>query len=503
MALPLLLGLGLLAAGAPAAAAERAKNEGDKDRRRQAEIDDLEFRRTQRARMLDQQRQEDQDKASLRSAAQPVSAVQSEIPGPTMDGQSLGTQTRVMGRLAESPEDANAQLAQANSRPATLRRMADELQRQGNIEQAETYRKVAETAQKEGLMSFVEMNFARAPSKEDIAAGNVYFDLEGVEQFNSMGDMRIPQGARGKAKLRKLPNGQEVVDYDVVDASGNKVNERFSARGLQAVIGYTLAQRDQLERADYKDGIQAERQRRLDDSQITLREAQAARAEASALAAQARAARGGGGSRAPAPPAQPSPPDMMAGFDEKTVAAIVKDDVTAAVQAARDAGKPMTPEETADLYNRTVSAYRNRHIQDNARAAVTRDLEAALRSGDEAAYAAAYGEVLRMFGGDPERIKALNPRFYTPRAFQSPEPTAAPQKPQPSAKPSPRMQPQSAAPMDQMKVASDATLRQIASIRGHVNQQAALAELQRRASERAAQQPTPSTAAESTGYSAP
>lgn len=200
---------------------------------------------------------------ALATAAAPVVPVSGEVYQPEVDDEgnampanpTVGMQRIASGPLM-SPQDAAAAAARQNTMPARARRQGEALASMGQLGEARKLDDAATLMEKEGHLAFIDENFAHMPRPEEIAAGKTTFPLAGVDKFNSVGQSRIPEGAVGRAMLRKLPTGQEVPDFEVVDATGKPIAP--SARQYEEAYGMTRGERRADLRQQFSDKLSAE-----------------------------------------------------------------------------------------------------------------------------------------------------------------------------------------------------------------------------------------------------
>lgn len=225
-----------------------ALDEEDRKRRNARQDEDAAFVREQRARERAQWQEDDRVKAELRQAGQPVAPVSGEVYQPSVDDEgnampanpTTGT-LRVGDQTFTDPAAAGAAAEKANTMSAVARRQSDVLKKAGRVKEAADHAAAAQQLEKEGHLQFIDTNLPRLPSVEAIKAGQTDFPLEGIDMFNAAGGGQIPPGARGRAKVTTLPNGQEVNDFEVVDATGKPIAP--SARQFEYFYGQTRADR--------------------------------------------------------------------------------------------------------------------------------------------------------------------------------------------------------------------------------------------------------------------
>lgn len=206
--------------------------------------------------------QEIADQQELRN----VAAVQEPVIKEAADG--IGPSAVMVGKEGAfgTEKEAQAFADQYNSPEARINRQRDALIGQGkatdgmNLEKGaigldSLRRTAAKVLRDEGVNDFIDANFARMPSVEDVKAGKAkLFDLAGVDKYNSVGADKLPEGTKGRWKVMTLPNGRELVDFEAVDASGNSLTGPYSARVLQMIHNQTPEQRETTEDARFKDG---------------------------------------------------------------------------------------------------------------------------------------------------------------------------------------------------------------------------------------------------------
>ena len=257
------LGNALAIIGAGMTGYMRGKEMREEQEQRRA---DRAWQEEQRTRQRQQWADDDRFKVSMRDAAKPVTVQDGSSYQPTLDDDgnampanpTIGTLS-VAGQKYSDPAKAQAAAAEMSTPAASMRRQAAVMQGAGRPVEAQQLHDLAKKLEDEGAVSFIDRNYQRMPSLEDIKAGKpVDFDLDGVPDFNGAGKVRIPEGARGRAKVLKLPNGMEIPDFEVVDKDGKVVAP--SARRIEALYGYTRAERDRAEREMFKDGKDREHQ---------------------------------------------------------------------------------------------------------------------------------------------------------------------------------------------------------------------------------------------------
>lgn len=277
MALPL-IGLALMAGGVKRSMDLGEQRNEDRRRRIAQEDEEQSYRREQRATMSAQQQRtqrlqvrEDALDESLREAARPVEPRVEQTWQPAVDDEgnamppNLAPQRFVAGgaqypTMAAAQQGARAQ----NSDAAVMRRQSKALRAAGKTAEATQYAQLAERLEAEGITGFLDANFARAPGLDEIRKGKLPdFDLQGLDDFNAAGKVRVPEGAKGRWQVLKLPNGQEIPDFQVVGADGKPV-ERASARQVEAIYGFTRAERDRRASELYAQGKTIEHQARMD-----------------------------------------------------------------------------------------------------------------------------------------------------------------------------------------------------------------------------------------------
>lgn len=279
MALPL-IGLALMAGGLKRSLDVGSQRDEDRRRRLAHEDDERAHEREQRAYMRGQQQrtqrqqgQADALDASLRQAAQPVEARTEQTWQLAFDdeGHAMPPNTAPQRHLAgdvQYPTLQEAQRAAAaqSSEAAVMRRQSKVMRAAGRPAEALQYAQLADRLEAEGITGFLDANLARAPAIEVLRKGPVGdFDLQGLDDFNAAGKLRIPAGAKGRWQALKLPNGQEIPDFTVVGADGQPV-ERITARQLEAVFGYSRSERDRRASELYAQGRTLEHQARMADA---------------------------------------------------------------------------------------------------------------------------------------------------------------------------------------------------------------------------------------------
>jgi len=235
----------------------------DRTRRNARQDEEDAYKREQRARERAQQQEDDRVKAGMREAAQPVAPVSAEVYQPEVDDEgnampanpTAGT-LKVGDQSFTDPAAASKAAEKANTMSAVARRQADVLKKAGRVKEAADHSAAASQLEKEGHLQFIDANLPRLPSVDAIKAGQTEFPLEGIDMFNAAGGGQIPPDARGRAKVTTLPNGQEVTDFEVVDATGKPLAP--SARQFEYFYGQTRGDR---QRNDREMATQAETKR--------------------------------------------------------------------------------------------------------------------------------------------------------------------------------------------------------------------------------------------------
>jgi hypothetical protein len=281
MALPL-IGLALMAGGLKRSLDVGSQRDEDRRRRLAHEDDERAYEREQRAYMRGQQQrtqrqqaQADALDASLRQAAQPVEVRTEQTWQPAVDdeGHAMPPNTAPQRHLAgdvpyPTLQDAQRAAAAQSSDAAVMRRQSKVMRVAGRPAEALQYAQLADRLEAEGITGFLDANLARAPAIEALRKGAVAdFDLQGLDDFNATGKLRIPAGAKGRWQVLKLPNGQEIPDFMVVGADGKPV-ERITARQLESIYGYTRAERDRRASELYAQGKTIEHQARMDQARM-------------------------------------------------------------------------------------------------------------------------------------------------------------------------------------------------------------------------------------------
>lgn len=264
-ALPIMLGLGIWGAGMKKRMDDAAEAKADR-----------EFEREER------KRKRAEDEAVRKAAADlPVTF--------NAPGDGMGPSAALAGDGAYGTEQA-AQAA-VNSPEARIARQVGVLGAQGRTKEAFDLEKQKEEmlqlrkaitarAQGEGLNEFVDDNFAKAPSVEDVRTGKAgTFDLINADRFNKTGKYKIPEGSKGRWKVQELDNGREVVDFEVIGPDGQPVAP-YSARTLQYLANYTVPQRDALEDKRFEQGVRLSQADRGLDIQESYRDGMVANASA-------------------------------------------------------------------------------------------------------------------------------------------------------------------------------------------------------------------------------
>lgn len=180
----------------------RGKRDYESD---QAYKEDRDFQKGQRARMVKYQGEEDTLRDTLKAA----------------------------GSSGKSP----AEVARAQSAAYT---------QAGKPLEAQQLADFADRMEKEGALAFIDANL------QGLGEPGQEFALKGLDEFNAAGKIKAPPGAKGRSTRIKLPNGMEVNDFEVLDGEGKVVLP--SARRVEAMYGYSRAQRDKQEREDFQHG---------------------------------------------------------------------------------------------------------------------------------------------------------------------------------------------------------------------------------------------------------
>lgn len=369
----------------------RGKRDYESD---QAFKEDRDFQRGQRARMVKYQGEEDTLRDSLKAA----------------------------GSSGKSP----AEVARAQSTAYT---------QAGKPIEAQQLADFADRMEKEGALTFIDANL------QGLGEPGQEFSLKGLDEFNAAGKIKAPPGARGRSTRIKLPNGMEINDFEVLDANGKVVLP--SARRVEALYGYSRAERAKQERDDFSHGQQAEDRRLTREEQGRHNketESTAARNAATAEAAQratadyhARMAGVAEGKVGATPEPQPVTPEST--FDRKTAAEIASATVKKEAEEAAMSGQKLTGPQMAARVDEIVNAMFQQHQNRFVQTQVQRTL--AMAQNDPAIYAQEYGKALKVV---PQQVLAQW-GFQPPAAPAQPRPTptapAAPAAPAPAA-PAPR-----------------------------------------------------------------
>lgn len=275
MALPILLGLGLW--GKSYYDANKLNEEFRQDRERERAIKE----------------QEIADQKELRNVAANVEAV--PVAGPD------GSTTFTAGKQTFSTMDEARKYAEGyNSVESRVKRQRDALIGQGKAADGMALEKgaigldslrrtAAKVMRDEGVNDFIDANFARAPSVEDVKAGKAgLFDLTGIDKYNAVGADKLPEGTKGRWKVMKLANGRELVDFEAVDAAGKSITGPLSARSFQMIYNRTPLEREKAADDQFKEGREFDLRKQLADAQMEL-------LRENSKAAKARAEAGGKG----------------------------------------------------------------------------------------------------------------------------------------------------------------------------------------------------------------
>jgi hypothetical protein len=371
------------------------KNLGQKQSQ---DAEDRAYTLEKRDRERAQWKRDDALQTSMDGAAKPVKVEDGSSYQPANDDEGnpmpanpTAGMLAVGGKKFTDPAQANAAAASMNAPTAVVRRQAAAMQAAGKPIEAQHYEQIARKMEEEGILHFIDANHKRVPSVEDIRAGkNVEFDLDAVPEFNAAGGDRIPDGAKGRAKILKLPSGQEIADFEVVGPDGKPIAP--SARRIEAMYGYSRAERDRMDRDGYKQGIDIAHQGTMEkiaqqnaDSSQSLRAAQADAATARAEAAATRAA-------AASKPAAAQTPEST--FDAKAATALAADLVKKESEAAAQNGKTMTGPQVAARVQEVVGAMLQQHTNAFITGTVTRELTAS--QADPATYAATYAKASKL-----------------------------------------------------------------------------------------------------------
>jgi hypothetical protein len=369
---------------------ENKQADEDRARKVKTEDEDRAYTLGQRERTLKLQGKEDALTASMEQAAAPVAVQRAQLPGPTMEGAAdLPTVSQVDGRSYATPEAAQSAADTMNTPAASMRRQVKVLQGASKTGEAQQLTDMAKKIEQEGALAFIDRNVQRLPSVDDIRAGRlVDFDLDGVADFNAAGSLRLPEGARGRAKVLKLPNGMEIADFEVVGKDGKVIAP--SARRIEALYGYSRAERDRADRDMYQAGENRKHQTTMEGLQG--RQVSVAEAAQRSTAQHQRTMEGIARDKATA--AEPKAETAESTFDRKTAADIAKDIVKKEAEEAAIGGKQMTAAQVAKRTNDLVQAQFQDHANRWVASTVQRELGAA--QADPQAYATAYAKAIKL-----------------------------------------------------------------------------------------------------------
>lgn len=282
MSLPILLGLGLW--GSALNDSAKLGEEARKDRERERAIKELELA----------------DQKELRH----VAAIQEPVIKEAADG--MGPSAVMVGKDAFGTEkEAQGYADKMNTPEARINRQRDALIGQGKAADGMALEKgaigldslrrtAAKVMRDEGVNDFIDANFARAPSVEDVKAGKAgLFDLTGIDKYNAVGADKIPEGTKGRWKVMKLANGRELVDFEAVDPSGNSISGPLSARVFQMIRNQTPLDREKTADTQFKEGREYELRREQLDAQKAYWDKLGAAAETRADKASSGGGKGG------------------------------------------------------------------------------------------------------------------------------------------------------------------------------------------------------------------
>lgn len=384
------------------------KNRSDEVSRANANDDeDRAYVRGQRERTTRLQGDEDQQVASMKQASRTVEAPTPNMVAPeTMDNRDVGlpgeqapTQQgfRVAGQVVPDQQAATSMAAAMNTPSARIRRQAQVLANNGKPVEAKQYDDMARRIEEEGALHFIDANFKKLPSVDEIKAGkNVEFDLDGLPDYNGAGAHKLPDGARGRAKVLKLPSGQELPDFEVVDKDGKTVPGAGSARQVEAIYGYTRAERDRTSRDEFNHGqvtkhqgeILEETKRHNKKVEDNTAENNANRLEIASMRLAAQKAAG----------ASTTPDTAESTFDQKLARATAHDIVKKESEEAALRNTPMTAAQiakrTTDITSALFAEHSNVFIQRRVSTALGQ------AAADPVTYAAEYAKALKIVPGD-------------------------------------------------------------------------------------------------------
>jgi hypothetical protein len=372
-----------------------------------ARAEDRAFDLEQRQRTRDQWKRDDDLRTSMTNAAKPVSVEDGSVYQPSVDDEGnampanpTAGRLKVGGKTFTDPAQAQDEAARQSTMPASMRRQAGALQGAGKLTEAQQLSAAAKKLEEEGVLDVLDRNIKRLPSVDDIRNGKgVDFDIDGVADYNANGKDRLPEGAKGRAKVLKLPNGQEIADFEVVGADGKVLLP--SARKVEALYGYSRAERERADREMYGQGKTIEHQgtmQKLQERGVAVQETNAANTaeyhRGMLGVAQRNAATAERTAKANAAAKEPVAETPENTFDRKLASDIAKDLVKKEAEEAAIGGKPMSAaavaRRTDELVNAQFVTHQNRFIATN----VQRSLTAA--SSDPAEYSAAYGKALKL-----------------------------------------------------------------------------------------------------------
>jgi len=240
----------------------------NRDRKREDERDQMARMRFDREgeqyeRAKRQQDRADAEAEKLRAAGAPVEATSGEVYQPAVDDEGIpmlpnptaGT-GMVGGQRYATMAEAQAKAGGMNSPAARVRRQADELGNQGKVMEMAAAQDLATRMERDGHLKLIESVAASAPSVADVKAGKTHFPINPavVQQFNSAGGDQLQPGAYAVAKVVKLDNGREVVDFGLHGADGKPIDGAGSAKAIIDWYGKTVAQRDSEANAMFESG---------------------------------------------------------------------------------------------------------------------------------------------------------------------------------------------------------------------------------------------------------
>jgi hypothetical protein len=297
------------------------------------------------------------------------------------------------------------------------RAQADVLTKAGKPLEAQQLRDFADRMDNEGALKFIDANVRnlKEPGEE--------FALSGLDEFNAAGHIKAPPGAKGRSTRIKLPNGQQVNDFEVIDADGKVILP--SARRVEALYGLSRAERMRAERDDFKDGRTAQHQAdtlkattdyHAGQLKISQQNADTASAtQRSTAGHQARMA------DIAAAGAEPKVKTAESTFDQKTAADIAKDTVKREAEEAGAAGKPMTGAQIAKRTDEIVHAL---FVQHQNRFGLTMvQSRLGMAANDPQLYAREYGEAVKRV---PQQVLAQMGFNPPAQAAQTPVPRPNP-----------------------------------------------------------------------------